>query len=91
MAFQRPSQQHPPDVDSSARRYASRGRGFKYAINALLVGIGVFYAVDIIRNHDRIDPWLRANNLGLLAKVVILALPALLVVFVYYRVWRGNR
>jgi hypothetical protein len=92
MTLQRPSQrQQLPDEDSSARRYASRGRGFKYAINALLGGIGVFYIVDVIRNHDRIDPWLSANNLGLLAKVTILALPALLVGFIYYRVWRGNR
>jgi hypothetical protein len=91
MTFQRPSQQHPPDEDSSARRWASRGRGFRYVINGLLAGIGVFYVVDLIRHHDRIDPWLRANNLGLMAKIAILALPALLVAFIYYRVWKGNR
>jgi len=89
--FQRPSQQKVPDEDSSARRWASRGRGFKYVINGLLVGIGLFYVVDVIRNHERLDPWLRANNLGLLAKIAILAMPALLVTFIYWRMWRGSR
>lgn len=91
MTFQRPSQQHPPDEDSSARRWASRGRGFRYAINGLLVGIGIFYVVDVIRHHERIDPWLQANNLGAFAKIVILALPALLIVFIYWRVWHRDR